>query len=212
MISKKKIFAIVIFIVIGLFMFSFANPAEVDGDITPVGGEEKQVDKTNLEDAINRGKGLLDNLNETNDLSNKLEEAIKNGEEFLKDEDATQTDVDDATKEIEDAIKDLEEEIKNNAAVNAQITLLKNTNAPAKSVNLTTTIVVDNPANVLQVKLVQGTNCAVHGTNLVLVNNNAEVTVENNAVYTACMYLTDGTVRTATNTVNNIDKTAPVIE
>ena len=75
MISKKKIFAIVLFIVIGLFMFSFANPAEIDGDITPVGGET-QVDKTDLEDAINRGNGLLENLDKETDLSNKLEEAL----------------------------------------------------------------------------------------------------------------------------------------
>ena len=100
--SKKKIFAIVVFIVFGLFMFSFANPAEIEGGYPGIG--EVEVDKTKLKDAIDRGTLIIDQMGTNSDLLKELENAVNNGQDVYEDE-STQKEVDDATKKIEDAIK-----------------------------------------------------------------------------------------------------------
>ena len=107
--SKKKIFAIIIFIVFGLFMFSFANPIEIDN---PYG--QVEVDKTKLKDAIDRGTALIEKHGTGSDVLKELDEAVKDGKDVYDDE-STQDEVDDATKRIEDAIKNLEDDIMNRA-------------------------------------------------------------------------------------------------
>ena len=201
--SKKKIFAIIIFIVFGLFMFSFANPIEIDN---PYG--QVEVDKTKLKDAIDRGTALIEKHGTGSDVLKELDEAVKDGKDVYDDE-STQDEVDDATKRIEDAIKNLEDDIMNRA----NISLYPNTLAPSTFVNLITTVTIDDNQYIDSVKFVVGTNCYANGTNLVLDANNQAVTrVTANSTYTSCLFLTNGTVKQASQTIGNINAEVPDTE
>ena len=201
--SKKKIFAIIIFIVFGLFMFSFANPIEIDN---PYG--QVEVDKTKLKDAIDRGTALIEKHGTGSDVLKELDEAVKDGKDVYDDE-STQDEVDDATKRIEDAIKNLEDDIMNRA----NISLYPNTLAPSTFVNLITTVTIDDNQYIDSVKFVVGTNCYANGTNLVLdVNNQAVTRVTANSTYTSCLFLTNGTVKQASQTIGNINAEVPDTE
>ena len=201
--SKKKIFAIIIFIVFGLFMFSFANPIEIDN---PYG--QVEVDKTKLKDAIDRGTALVEKHGTGSDVLKELDEAVKDGKDVYDDE-STQDEVDDATKKIEDAIKKLEDDIMNRA----NISLYPNTLAPSTFVNLITTVTIDDNQYIDSVKFVVGTNCYANGTNLVLDANNQAVTrVTANSTYTSCLFLTNGTVKQASQTIGNINAEVPDTE
>ena len=201
--SKKKIFAIIIFIVFGLFMFSFANPIEIDN---PYG--QVEVDKTKLKDAIDRGTALIEKHGTGSDVLKELDEAVKDGKDVYDDE-STQDEVDDATNRIEDAIKNLEDDIMNRA----NISLYPNTLAPSTFVNLITTVTIDDNQYIDSVKFVVGTNCYANGTNLVLdVNNQAVTRVTANSTYTSCLFLTNGTVKQASQTIGNINAEVPDTE
>ncbi|MEG1892651.1 MAG: DUF5011 domain-containing protein, partial [Bacilli bacterium] len=199
MISKKKIFAIVVFIIFGLFMFSFANPAEIDNNQPVIG--EVEVNKAKLKDAINRGTVIIKNRGTGSDLLKELDNAIKDGQ-IVFDGETTQKEVDDATKRIEDAIKAIEDDIMNRA----KITLVPNTTEKAEFVNLITTVTIDDNKFIDNVKLVNGTNCNANGINLALVNNQAIIRIEENGVYTSCLFLTNGTIKKDTKNISNISK------
>ena len=84
MISKKKIFAIILFIFIGLFVFTFANPSSEFENLEPVGGEVNENDDN--DNTVDNTNGNNQDENQSDDQNNKLDNDTQNDYQQYNDE------------------------------------------------------------------------------------------------------------------------------